>query len=114
MRKGLTPCVVALILTAFVVSISPRQLAAQESSLSWLVVKFKLSMIEGKPLIQVMGPFPTSSMCDVMLKIVQEGLSKQGLELTSIACRNDITLIVPDKGTPASPPPSQAPSEGGH
>jgi hypothetical protein len=111
MRKGLLRCVLALILTGFVVSISPGRLAAQDTSLAWLVVKFKLSMIEGKPLIQVMGPFPTSSMCDVMLKIVQEGLGKQGLELTSIACRNDITLIVPDKGTTPSPPPSQAPSE---
>lgn len=112
MRKGLIPRVVALALTATVLSISPGPLAAQESPSVWLVVKFKLSMIEGKPLIQVMGPFPTSSVCEATLKIAQEGFGKQGLEVTSIACRNDITIIVPDKGAPASPPPAQAQSVG--
>lgn len=112
MRKRLIPCVVALILTAIVLSISPGPLAAEEQSSAWLVVLFKISMVEGKPLRQVTGPFPSSSLCEVMLKFVQEGFGKQGLEVTSITCRNDVTLIVPDKGTPPSPPPSQAPSEG--
>ncbi len=112
MRKRLAPCVVVLILTAIVLSISPRPLAAQEPSSVWLVVQFKISMSEGKPLRQVTGPFPSSSLCDTMLKFVQEGFGKQGLEVTSITCRNDITIIVPDKGASPSPPPSQAPSEG--
>lgn len=112
MRKGLAPSVVALILTAIVLSISAGPLGAEESSPVWLVVQFKISMVEGKPLRQVTGPFPSSSLCDTMLKFVQEGFSKQGLDVTSMACRNDITMIVPDKGTPASPSPSQAPSEG--
>ena len=112
MRKRLIPCVVALVLTATVLSISLGPLAAQESSLVWLVVKFKISMIEGKPLLQVMGPFPTSSVCDATLKIAQEGFGKQGLEVTSITCRNDITLVVPDKAAPATPPPPLAQSEG--
>lgn len=112
MRKRLIPCVVALILTAtaIVLSISPGRLAAQEPSSVWLVVQFKISMVEGKPLRQVTGPFPSASLCDTTLKLVQEGFGKQGLEVTSISCRNDITMIVPDKG--ASSPPSKAPSEG--
>ncbi|OLC31555.1 MAG: hypothetical protein AUH31_02370 [Armatimonadetes bacterium 13_1_40CM_64_14] len=110
--RGLSTSVVTLILMAIVVSISPGQLAAQEPSSVWLVVQFKISMVEGKPLRQVTGPIPSSSLCDTMLKFAQEGLSKQGLEVTSMACRNDITMIVPDRGAPASPPPSQAPSEG--
>lgn len=112
MRKGLIRCIVVLIFTVIMLSISPGRLAAQEMSSVWLVVQFKISMVESKPLRQVTGPFPSSSLCDTMLKFVQEGFGKQGLEVTSITCRSDITLIVPDKGTPASPPPSQAPSEG--
>ncbi len=112
MRKRLTPPIVALILAAMVLAILPGRLAAQESSSVWLVVQFKIAMVEGKPLRQVTGPFPSSSLCDTMLKFVQEGFGKQGLEVTSIACRNDVTMIVPDKGAPASPPPSQTPSEG--
>ncbi|HEX4841435.1 MAG TPA: hypothetical protein VFV60_04650, partial [bacterium] len=96
MRKSLIPCVVALMLTVIVLSISPGRLAAQEPSSVWLVVQFKISMVEGKPLRQVTGPFPSSSLCDTTLKLVQEGFGKQGLEVTSISCRTDITMIVPD------------------
>ena len=112
MRKRLIPFVVVPVFTVIALSISPGRVAAQEPASVWLVVQFKISMVEGKPLRQVTGPFPSSSLCDTTLKLLQEGFVKQGLEVTSISCRNDITMIVPDKAAPASPPPSQAPSEG--
>lgn len=113
MKKALTGSVIVLALTAVFVVGSPWPLAAQQPQPLWLVVQFKLQIIEGKPMMQIMGPFPSIAICEVTLKAVQEAFAKQGLEVRSAGCRSDVTVVVPEGGAaPPAPSPPPAPSEG--
>src|SRR5256886_7432826 len=109
MAKPLTVGVAVLVL-ACSLSIPLGRLAAQEAALTWMVVTYKMQLVEGRPMMMLMGPFPSSSMCDAMLKFAQEGLSRQGLEMASPTCRKDVTVAIPDQRAPRVP--NQVPAGG--
>src|SRR5207244_5749764 len=93
MVKPLTVGVAVLVL-ACSLSIPLGRIAAQEAALTWMVVTYKMQLVEGRPMMMLMGPFPSSSMCDAMLKFAQEGLSRQGLELASSTCGKDGAVAI--------------------
>ena len=111
MVKPLTVGVAVLVLVCFL-SVPLGRLAAQEAALTWMVVTYKMQLAEGRPMMMLMGPFPSSSMCDAMLKFAQEGLNRQGLELASSTCRKDVTVVIPDQPVPSGPPPAPAGGDG--
>ena len=96
MIKAVGQSVLILAIAAIVLSASLGRVAAQQTDLPWLVITFKLQIVEGRRLIQVMGPFPSAATCEATLKIAQDGLSRQGLEVASSACRTDVTVVVPE------------------
>ena len=111
MVKPLTVGVAVLVLVCSQ-SVPLGRLAAQEAALTWMVVTYKMQLVEGRPMMMLMGPFPSSSMCDAMLKFAQEGLSRQGLELASSTCRKDVTVAIPDQPAPSAPPQVPAGGDG--
>ena len=111
MVKPLTVGVAVLVLVCSQ-SVPLGRLAAQEAALTWMVVNYKMQLVEGRPMMMLMGPFPSSSMCDAMLKFAQEGLNRQGLELASSTCRKDVTVVIPDQPVPSGPPPAPAGGDG--
>ncbi len=96
MIKSVVQSVLILAIACIVLSASLGRVAAQQADLTWLVITFKLQIVEGRRMIQVMGPFPSAAACELTLKIAQDGITRQGIEVASSACRTDVTVVVPE------------------
>ncbi len=95
MIKAVVQSVAILAIVGLVLSGSPGRVIAQQTD-TWLVITFKLQFVEGKRVMQLLGPFPSTALCEGSLKIGLDGLSRQGIEVTSSACRTDVTVVVPE------------------
>jgi hypothetical protein len=98
MTRSITRGLLVLAIAGIVVSASMGRAVAQQSPFYWLVVTLKIGLVEGRHMMQVMGPFPNSDVCELTLKITLDGLKRQGVEPESSACRNDVTVTIPEGG----------------
>lgn len=71
------------------------QVTAQGPGGYWTVITTKMQIVEGRGVMQVMGPFPSAAMCDVTLNGILGGLREQGIAVESSACRKNVAIVVP-------------------
>ena len=95
MTKSLAVWLVTLAIATAVLFTSAVGAVAQQPGLYWTVMVFKIEMVAGKPLMQILGPFPSESVCQATLVAAVEALRRQGIELASQACRSDVTVTLP-------------------
>jgi hypothetical protein len=68
---------------------------AQKPGDYWTVITLKMQAVEGRGLMQVMGPYPNATLCNATLKGILGGLQQNGIVSESSGCRTNITIVVP-------------------
>jgi hypothetical protein len=68
---------------------------AQKPGDYWTVITLKMQAVEGRGLMQVMGPYPSAALCNATLKGILGGLQQNGIVSESSGCRTNITIVVP-------------------
>ncbi len=95
MIRAVAQSVAILAIVALMLYGSPGRVVAQPTD-TWLVMTFKLQFVEGRRVMQLLGPFPSAATCEGALRIGLESINRQGIDVTSSACRTDVTVVVPD------------------
>ncbi len=86
---------VVLAIAGIMMAAPMARATAQEPNPYWMVITLKMQFVEGKPLMMLMGPLPSATLCDAGLKAAIEAQQQTGLEVKSSACRDDVTVTVP-------------------
>ena len=61
----------------------------------WTVITTKMQFVDGRGMMQVMGPLPSAALCDAVLSGILGGLREQKIAVESSACRTNVTVVVP-------------------
>lgn len=70
------------------------QVTAQSSDGYWTIITLKMQVVEGRGVMQVMGPFPSAALCDATLKGILAGIKEQGIAVESSRCRTNVTIAI--------------------
>jgi hypothetical protein len=95
MRTSLVLALIAAAIAGSVVYVAPQRAIAQQPTIHWAVMTYKVELLPDRPMMMITGPFPSEGTCGGFLAITVEGVKRQGIELASEKCRSDITITVP-------------------